>query len=285
MNRERFQGAFTINLTYRNERERLPLLHSHHTYEIYYFYSGNCRFLVGGREYALLPGDLLLLDGMSLHTVISEHNRPYLRSVIHFQPEFVESLMNGAILRDTMLPFRGPLLEHIRLEERQQSEVESILERMYQLSLSELPLARERYALAFMDLLYYISAQYHSLQRPNSIGPSEKMRHVQQIVAFLNKSYMEDLHMGRLERELHLSKTYMASLFKEITGTTLFQYVRHLRLNKAKLLFISEQQLSVADVCFRVGYKHPSHFSRLFKQHFGVPPEAYRRDPSEIRSG
>lgn len=278
-----FQDAYTINFAYRNELKRLPLLHSHHKYEIYYYYEGCCHFLLGERMYALKPGDLLLLDGMTLHTVVPTCDRPYIRTVIHFHPDFVGSLVNSAMLRDIMLPFRGPLHEHIQLDRGQRLEFEATLERMHRLSLSDLPLSRERFALTFLELLYYIAAQHRALERPVVDSLSEKMRHVQQIVGFLSEHYAEDLHLEHLQEKFHLSKTYMATLFKEITGTTVFNYLRQQRLNRAKLLFITEQQLSVADVCFRVGYKHPSHFSRLFKRQFGVSPEAYRKNPTDIR--
>lgn len=53
-------------------------------------------------------------------------------------------------------------------------------------------------------------------------------------------------------------------------------WIRNKRLCKAKeMLEISS--LSVNDVCFSVGFENLSHFSRIFKEHYGVPPSHYRK--------
>lgn len=70
----------------------------------------------------------------------------------------------------------------------------------------------------------------------------------------------------------------MAKLLKEVTGMTIFVYVKKRRMNQAKILFMMDKNLAVSDVCYEVGYKHLSHLSRLFKQEFGCTPEQFHRN-------
>jgi AraC-like DNA-binding protein len=51
----------------------------------------------------------------------------------------------------------------------------------------------------------------------------------------------------------------------------LIQYIKKVRLNKARELFL-EKQLRVGEVAVAVGYESASQFSREFKQYFGNSP-------------
>jgi AraC-like DNA-binding protein len=141
-----------------------------------------------------------------------------------------------------------------------------------------------RLLLAFADLLHFI---YDRCLRPLSEQrefPSDKEKSVQDVIDLLEHQYADDeLNMERLQKELHLSKSYLAKIFKEVTGVTIFEYVYRKRINEAKIQFLLQPGVAVTEVSFRLGFKHLAHFSRLFKQHVGVTPERYKKDLKEKR--
>jgi AraC-like DNA-binding protein len=55
--------------------------------------------------------------------------------------------------------------------------------------------------------------------------------------------------------------------------TFLYEY----RINEAKKMFLQDKDISVTTVSYKVGFKHLSHFSRIFKQHVGISPEAFKK--------
>lgn len=63
--------------------------------------------------------------------------------------------------------------------------------------------------------------------------------------------------------------------FREVFGTTVFEYVRKLRMEKAREL-LEEGRLSVTEVALTTGYSHFGHFSAAFKKSFGILPSRYR---------
>jgi AraC-like DNA-binding protein len=61
--------------------------------------------------------------------------------------------------------------------------------------------------------------------------------------------------------------------FKEVTAMSPIQFQKHLRLQEARRLLLSESA-DAADVAFRIGYESASQFSREYSRMFGSPPRA-----------
>ena len=59
--------------------------------------------------------------------------------------------------------------------------------------------------------------------------------------------------------------------FKEVTATSPLQYLKSIRLHKARMLMVHEQ-LSASVAADRVGYQSASQFSREFRRFFGDSP-------------
>jgi transcriptional regulator GlxA family with amidase domain len=78
-----------------------------------------------------------------------------------------------------------------------------------------------------------------------------------------------------------LSQSHFLRLFKQAFGVTPHQYLRQVRLQKARQLLV-QKNLSVTEVCLSVGFDNLSSFSRLFSQTFGFSPRQMRppHDPA-----
>jgi AraC-like DNA-binding protein len=64
--------------------------------------------------------------------------------------------------------------------------------------------------------------------------------------------------------------------FKILYNTTINQYLRNERLNRAKIL-LAEENLSIKEISEEVGYSNKSIFSKRFKEKFGVLPSTFLR--------
>ena len=138
-----------------------------------------------------------------------------------------------------------------------------------------------RFLLRFIDLLYVIGDLCRRPIDHAQLTRGDREIHVQRVIEYIEAHYTEDVTMEKMERDLHVSRHYLSRLFKEWTGWTIFQFLYQRRINQAKTLFFLENDLSVTEVAERVGFKHLSHFSRVFKKLEGVPPEAYRKYAAE----
>ena len=75
---------------------------------------------------------------------------------------------------------------------------------------------------------------------------------------------------------VNLSASHLHKLFKNETGMTAVQYVRHIRLEKAREL-LENSFLRVKEITNEVGISDQSHFIRDFKDKYGMTPSAYRK--------
>jgi two-component system response regulator YesN len=84
-----------------------------------------------------------------------------------------------------------------------------------------------------------------------------------------------DISLNALAASVNLSLSRLHHLFKAETGTTPAQYLRSLRLEKAKEL-LEDTLLSVKQIMVSIGVRDRSHFEREFKRMYGLTPTQYR---------
>jgi AraC-like DNA-binding protein len=87
----------------------------------------------------------------------------------------------------------------------------------------------------------------------------------------LRENFDKPLRIDAAARELGMSVSGFHAHFKAVTNMSPLQFQKHLRLQEARRLMLSEN-LDAGEAGFRVGYEDQSHFSREYKRHFGEPP-------------
>lgn len=252
--------------------------HSHLEYEIYYFHSGKCKLLIGDSIYELAPGNLILMNGMTLHYPSIDNRYEYCRTVVHFDPAFASGLFQPPFLVPLLLPFEKQTNRLIALRPEEQARIEPLLERLCLLRHKDDALSHDRLILCFQELLLLIyefahMASYGQASSPGSI----KHQNVQKLISYIEEHYREDLQLDDVASHMHLNKHYLVKIFKETTGITLFHYLYQRRINQAKMLFTMNPDRSITETAFEVGFKYISHFSQTFKKFTGQSPDEYRK--------
>ena len=81
----------------------------------------------------------------------------------------------------------------------------------------------------------------------------------------------EPLTIKELSRKVAINECYLKKGFKELFGTTIFDFYQSQRMEHARYL-LYEKGLSVTEVSVMLGYSSISHFSTAFKKHTGLKP-------------
>ncbi len=115
-------------------------------------------------------------------------------------------------------------------------------------------------------------------------GGTAKMMHYKRICQTIDAHLADpELSLGRIAEEQHVSVRYIQKLF-ESAGSSFISYVRDRRLDRCRCELRNPEynHLSVSDICFRWGFNDAAHFSRVFRNTFGVAPREYRRQKAEL---
>ncbi|HHV03009.1 MAG: AraC family transcriptional regulator [Bacteroidales bacterium] len=77
-----------------------------------------------------------------------------------------------------------------------------------------------------------------------------------------------------LAREIGINQTKLKTGFKQLFGTTVFDYAIEQKM-KLTIALLEEKRLSLTEISDIIGYSHPNHFSSAFKRKFGVSPSMF----------
>lgn len=100
-------------------------------------------------------------------------------------------------------------------------------------------------------------------------------RRVEKVIMLIESNFSRDLSEHDLARAVNLSRWRLCHIFKTETGRSPFQYLRVVRMKRAKYL-LETTFLSVKEIMTEIGLKDISHFVRDFKTAYGLSPARFR---------
>jgi len=114
-----------------------------------------------------------------------------------------------------------------------------------------------------------------------SIQPKEPRSQVHSKMLSVEKMldvYLEkDLPSIRsIAKDLALSESTLKRNFKRVFGTSIYHFYLQKKMHQARQL-LTEQNTSVKEIAFRLGYEKPSNFIRVFKKHYSSSPGSLRK--------
>ena len=90
-----------------------------------------------------------------------------------------------------------------------------------------------------------------------------------------NNLSKENLCVQDIANELGLSRSKLYRKIKALTGNSANEIIRKTRLEKAKEL-LAKTDMTIGEICFKVGFASPSYFTKRFKEQTGIIPKDYR---------
>ena len=88
-----------------------------------------------------------------------------------------------------------------------------------------------------------------------------------------------DFNVEALADQVGLSRVQLHRRIKDITGITVGEFIRNLRLKQAAEL-LAKGDVTVSQVTYALGMSNPTHFTAAFKRYFGVTPTEYMKKHS-----
>jgi len=254
-------------------------LHHHDFYECYFFIAGDVTYIVEGKIYSLLPGDIVLVNTKELHQlVINNREISYERIVLWLDKSFVGNLSTETT--DLEKCFEdSERVNVIRSDLETQQILKSILNKLLNL---------DSYKGIGIDLLYraYIIELLIALnnilfhRNEKFTLEIEKSSLVDEIIHYINTHLDEEIKLDDLSDQFFISKFHLLRIFKKQSGTTIHKFIVQKKLILAKELILTG--MAINQVYEHCGFGDYSNFFRAFKNEYGITPKQYfellRRD-------
>ena len=243
--------------------------HCNREHTLIYILSGELEISDGGRKTILHPGECAFMrrdNRMWLHKRAS-HNKPYHSVVMKFSRDFLKQFYHTI----------------------NQRELPSVSKRE-KVSLMKFPPARRDVKNLFESLIPYFEANLQPDEAIINLKMIEGMRAILNtdanlyaslfdfvepwkidIVDFLEKNYMNELSMEEIAHYTGRSLATFKRDFKKVSDLTPQKWLIRRRLEAARNLIL-KGGMKVSEICFDVGFKNLSHFSKLYKEMYGIAP-------------
>ena len=240
-------------------------MHAHEDIEFFVFCRGSGSYIVEGTEYQLAHKDILIMRNAEAHMPKISPNEPYERMVFNVHPSFINEIdPSGLLLR---LVYERPLGQRNCFHSSDYSK------QAWE-SLDELTYCHEQnqdlLRLSLLSRLIYILselARVYSTKKETDL-PSDPLPN--RILRYVNDELFNDLSLETISAHFYLSKSKLGKIFKNTTGTSVWEYISIKRLMAAREMILSGH--SAQSACMSCGFNDYSSFYRAYKCKFNVSP-------------
>ncbi|MCA6078386.1 AraC family transcriptional regulator [Fulvivirga sedimenti] len=262
-------------------RNKSPLWHVHPELELVYVNGGTGKRHIGNQVSYYQNGDLIFLGSNLPHFGFTDRltgNKS--ETVIQMRQEFLGEAF-----------FDVPEMHSIRklLDRAQQGIVfhgktkRRVGAKMEKLNSKE-PFERIISLLKIMQDLA-TTKEYSLLNSERitlEIEPQDNKR-MNQIFAHVRENFQNSIPLPEIADQVSMTVPAFCRYFKKISGKTFTQFVNEYRLVHAVKL-LSEQPISITEICYRSGFNNFSHFNKQFREFTGKSPSAYRNELRKVVS-
>ena len=271
------------------ERDSPFLINRHEDFlSLYFARQGQGIHVIEGVEYGVARGDVYAMGQGMTHYFPQGEN--LLLHTLHFSPQIFDAATLDALAETRgFLSFfvEEPLTRtkqdgggrwlHLTPDAYAQIEAE-IAELRAEWS-SASPLSALLTRGLFLRLLTHLARLYAQDAGQAVVLPSNGSRPhevtVASAVRYLDAQFAEPVRIEQVAASVFLSPDRFTEVFAQVMGRTPRDYLRHLRIERAKAL-LAGSAVSISEIAARSGFGEPAYFTRSFRAAVGQTPSAYR---------
>ena len=250
--------------------------HFHPEYELHHVVHTSGHYFVGDFIGSFAPGKLVLTGPNLPHNWVSDvaagSHVPLRGRVLQFSEQFVGD--TTALLPE--LASFAPLLQLSRRGVLFGSDTAARIAPMLEELVGATELRRIELFMAIIGTLSRASGVQPLASEAYHPDPSGFSTGINEAIAYISAHLTEEFGETELAAISRLSASGFSRSFRRHTGMGLSQYVNRLRINLACQLMMSEDAMSITDICFASGFRNISNFNRQFLRQKGLKPSHFR---------
>jgi AraC-like DNA-binding protein len=222
--------------------------------------------MIGGRRVELRFGQLTVFWAATPHLFIGSDRRTILNWLTIPLPTVMQWQLPGGLLRSLL--HRDILFD----PQKPASADISNMTRWREDLLSDQPARIQAALLEAQARLYRLSLEC-SFNSLDISGISEE--YVERMAVYISEHFSRPLTVSDVARRVHLHPRYATTVFRQIVGIPLQEYLIRYRLAHARQLLLATD-IPIGSVSERSGFKTPGCFYAMFRARIGCTPATYR---------
>ncbi len=239
-------------------------MHWHSHFLVSLYTDGEGVQVVNGTEYEICRGCITVLSPLDFHrNIINEEKHASVCTVKFSDKIFYQKLGGCCTLSDF------PIVKTLSDEDYETAKT------IFSLLLKEQQKENARGSELFVETLIE-QLVILALRTEDREGKSVSSKVIRDALVYMHYNFKKDIKVEDVAKYVGYSANYFSTQFKKETGISFQRYLCDLRLEFAKNL-LRYSDLSITEICLESGYNTLAHFSKMFKQKYGVSPEQCRR--------
>ncbi len=260
------------------------VLHRHQFIEVVYILSGRAIHTVGDKEYEVKGGDITVINTDVPHkfTSIPNSNEGFVAYDLMFTPDFLdasvinmssfESLKNS-FLFFSLFPSESSAFPDMHIPGKMYADYGEIFTRIYH----EFGRKEKGYVeLIRAYVIELVIKLFRELEKMGTVALSPaQLKTINNAIQYIEDNFNIKLSVDEVASKVFLGSDYFRKLFKKVTGESVMNFQRKLRIDEACRL-LSTTEMPIKDICTSIGYEDMKSFYQNFKKATGKTPKEYR---------
>lgn len=243
------------------------------------------RKILGGRKMykvAIIDDDKLIIEGIKFSFDWKKFNCEIVET-FRTPTAFLEYLKSGNTIDLAFCDIKMPIMDGLTLIETVKNEMKLEKQPLFVIlsAYSDYEYCRKAINIGVVDYCLkpinkdetdaILEKAISKLPPDNSVQPIYAAKNFAQIISYINENYHEKITLKLISKKFFFNKNYICLLFKKNLNTTFSNYLKTIRLEKAKDMIL-EGKYSISEIAEKTGYADYSYFHSSFQKYFGQTP-------------
>ena len=237
---------------------------------------------IDDKDYHVLPGEILIIPSGALHSLRAPQNGS--RFIFLFDVSSIATLQGFSQIESIFTP---PQCISKATHPQIYDDVYQLLMQMRDEYFNEKDFAELSIFSLLLNLFVMIGTNHlNSLNFLSSMRPSKQRAYTNKfntVIEYIDTHYMQDLCLDDVAAAADFSKFHFSRLFKQYTGFTFCDYIRHRKIKAAEEL-LNHSDLTITEIAMQSGFVSLSTFNRVFRQLKHCSPTEYREKNQQRNS-
>ncbi len=240
------------------ESQTSEKFHFHTYYEFIYIDEGSIMFRYQNLCKQFFKGDIIYIPPFILHKEICNNART---RHIYFNMTYIKEYISPEILHKICHKFEKGIVHSPAAKQSHKDDFNMVFNNVLN--------DDNQFSYLYIYSMIDSATQYN-------LNLSSENAQLRNIMNYIEQNYYKKLTLSEVAEVTSLTVTYICKLFKKEMGFTVGNYIKFIKMKHA-VYMLTDSTYSISKISTKLSFSSPKHFSKDFKEQYGISPSEYRK--------